>query len=653
MNITDLIVDFIKEGNVVEFPGMGTLTSSTVSAHHDAATGTYYPARRTVVLNGTLNGNQSVIRKIAENECVTVEIAEMMWKNYVDALNDKLQRDPNGHDFNGIGNLRRVGNKVVFTAKEGLDLDADKRLEQPLENVATYTPKQVEDPFAAFEKKTTPAPEPKPAPAPKPVEPAPAPKPVEPAPAPKPVEPVPAPKPVEPAPAPKPVEPAPAPKPVEPAPAPKPAVAPEPKPAVDDTNTFKPFIESVAATTAATAAASASAEHLSEVKKMLDEIPASNKSEKETRRAEKAAAKAEKEARKAAEKAEKEAAKKAARLAKEKESAAKEAEKALRHREKSAAKAEKAPAITSMPTPPAASEDRHEKKKHGWLWIILLLLLALIACTVYYFFLKGKTVSGESYAKEVSWSRYDAADRMPMGAIDFDMLNLQEFDEGRIASTVNDVHVYMSEYIHNFLLARHYSNAFVPMMNSIDQYAGERLHELMVPGMSSKRFHPYTDFWMDRHVGSYQNWGGRYYQFKVQEELMDVELLENVLDELVVRLGLHADGFGLTGNGAAAKTDQHKSLVDRPFEETVPDAPTFRNSKQGYDIIAGFATDKRKANKLANQLKKLGSDAYIISKSGGYYISMGSAPTLTAAQAMENHIKTWYQGPVSIKNFND
>ena len=78
MNITDLIVEFIKEGNVVEFPGMGTLTSSTVSAHHDAASGTYYPARRTVVMNNTQSGNQAIIRKIAESECVTVEIAEMV-----------------------------------------------------------------------------------------------------------------------------------------------------------------------------------------------------------------------------------------------------------------------------------------------------------------------------------------------------------------------------------------------------------------------------------------------------------------------------------------------------------------------------------------------------------------------------------------------
>ena len=209
MNITDLIVEFIKEGNVVEFPGMGTLTSSTVSAHHDAESGIYYPARRTVVMTGAQNGNQAIIRKIAESECVTVEIAEMMWKNYVGALDDKLQRDPNGHEFNGVGVMRRVGNKVVFDAKEGLDLDADKRREQPLENVATYTPKNVEDPFAAFEKPAEPAPAPAP-------EPAPAPAPAAP--------PVPVPAPAS-QPAPEP-EPAPAPQ---PEPEQKPAPQPAPK----------------------------------------------------------------------------------------------------------------------------------------------------------------------------------------------------------------------------------------------------------------------------------------------------------------------------------------------------------------------------------------------------------------------------------------
>lgn len=604
MNITDLIVEFVKEGNVVEFPGMGTLTSSTVSAYHDAASGTYYPARRTVVMTAAQSGNQAIVRRIAESECVTVEIAEMMWKNYVGALNDKLQRDPNGHEFSGIGIMRREGGKVIFAAREGLDLDADKRREQPLENVSTYTPKNVQDPFAAFEKTAEPTPAPSSEPA---------------------LE--------EPAPERGPEESAPAPEPIKPAAEPAPNKVQEPAP--------EPTIESVPATEA-----SASAKHLSEVKRMLDEIPASPKTAKEARRAEKAAAKAEKEARKASEKAEKESARKAALLAKEKEADAKEAEKALRQRQAQAA---------TNTTAPATTEGGDKKKKRGWLWVVILLLLVLAGGAVYFLMGRGAKTAGGSYAKEVQWSRYDDADMMPLGTIDTNMLNLLEFDEDRIAGTVDDVHAYMAEYIHNFLLARHYSNAFAPMMNSLDQYASGRLHELMVPGISSKRFHPYTDFWMEHNIDSYKAWGGRHYQYKVQGELMDVELLENMLDELVVRLGLHADGFGLANKGVAGqgKNNQYKSLVDRPFEETVPEAPTFRNSKQGYDIIAGFATDKRKANKLANQLKKLGSDAYIISKSGGYYISMGSAPTLTAAQAMEDHIKAWYQGPVSIKDFNE
>ena len=71
MNITELIVEFIQEGNVVEFPGMGTLSSSNVSAHHDAATGTYHPARRTVAMVDSLSGNKAIVRRIADRECVT------------------------------------------------------------------------------------------------------------------------------------------------------------------------------------------------------------------------------------------------------------------------------------------------------------------------------------------------------------------------------------------------------------------------------------------------------------------------------------------------------------------------------------------------------------------------------------------------------
>ncbi len=609
MNITELIVDFIKQGNVVEFPGMGTLSSSNVSAYHDAATGTYYPARRTVSLSNSVSGNKAIVRQIAERECVTNDIAEQMWVNYIGALKDKLERDPNGHEFPGIGVLRMSGNRVAFTALEGLDLDADKKHEKPLEHVATYTPKNVEDPFAAFDKPAAPKAEPEPEPEPEPA-PAPAPEPVMDAdPEPEPVKP-------EPAPEPEPT-PAPAPEP-EPAPAPVPPVAP------------------------------ATPDHLSEVKRMLDEIPSSPKDAKEARRLEKAAAKAEKEARKAAE----EASRREAQNAKEQERRNREHEKevlkAMKEREKQARKNKE-----NKP------EKEEKKKKRGWLWLLLLLLL-LIGCGVYYFTqMRGNTVQVGSYAKDVPLSYSDQF----TGHI-----GLLQFDENDIRNSEVKVHNFMADYIHHFLIERHYGNAFVPMMNKVDEYASNRLNELMVESYCVKRFFPYDDFWMTRHYAAFKEGGAAHadcmameggahqHRSTVQGELMNVDLLDNILDDVVVSLGLHPDGFG-GGYGAGgrgnANAGKARVVDNKPYVEVVPEAPTFKNSKQGFDIVAGFFTSKKSANKCANQLKALGSDAYIISKSGGYYVSMGSAPTRTAAEAMEKHIKSWYKSDVKIYNFNE
>ena len=592
MNITDLIVEFIQQGNVVEFPGMGTLTSNNVNAYHDTATNTFFPARRTVVMNETLVGNKAVIRRIAERECVTNEIAEQMWNNYVAALKDKLQRNPDGHEFPGMGRLHLKGSKVVFDALEGLDLDADKKHEQPLENVATYTPKAVEDPFAAFEKPAAPKP-------PEPEVPKKEPE----------VEKV---------------------KVVPPTPAP----APEP--------------EVVAAVASA---AVPSSDHLSEVKRMLDEIPSSPKSAKEIRRAEKAAAKAEKEARKAAEEAEKararekEEARKAAEenakaLAKEREQNALKAEKEKEKAERAALKQQKA----------EKKEKKEKKKRRTGLWLLLLLLLLLIAGAVYYFTqVYHPAPKGESCAKDVTLSYRDQFT---------DDYALLKFNEQDIVKNAGLLHGFMADYVKAFLMGRHYGNAFAAVMNQVDEYANSRLHELMVEGYCVKRFFPYEDFWLERNYSEYKDAGAHYYRCMVQKELMNFDLLDGILDDVVMNLGLHADGYGYGygadgaagGRGRAAAA---KSASDKPYVEVVPEAPTFKDSKQGFDIIAGFFTSKKSANKCANQLKALGSDAYIISKSGGYYVSMGSAPTRTAAEAMEKHIKSWYKSDVKIYNFNE
>ena len=584
MNITELIVEFVQQGNTVEFPGLGTLTGSNVSAYHDTATGTFYPARRTVVMNNSLSGNKAIIRHIAEKECVTNDIAEQMWNNYIAALSDKLHRSATGHEFPGLGRMMLKGSSATFEALPDLDLDANKKHEQPLENVATYTPKAVADPFAAFDKPTTPTPAPEPEPLPEPVP-----------------------------------EPAPAPT-TEPKPITPPTLEPEPK--VD-------VIPPIAATPTSTA------DHLSEVKRMLDEIPSSPKDAREKRLAEKAAAKAEKEARKKVEEAEKAAARKAEQAMKDQARAAKEQAKAAKEQQKMAARIQK-------------QEKKEEKKRRGWLWILVLLLLLLLGFGAYYYFTHRGVPSGESCAREVELSYKDqfTEDR-----------NLLTFEENDINRSCILVHNFMADYVHQFLLARHYGNAFAPVMNQVDQYANDRLHELMVEGYCVKRFFPYEDFWLKRNYAEYKEAGAQYYRCKVQGELMNLDLLDGLLDDIIVSLGLHADGYGLKGYGQAggnggAKANAYKKN-DQPYVEVVPEAPTFRNSKQGFDIIAGFFTSKKSANKCANQLKVLGSDAYIISKSGGYYVSMGSAPTYTAAQAMEKHIKSWYKSDVTIKNFNE
>ena len=593
MNITDLIVEFIQQGNVVEFPGMGTLASSNVNAYHDAATSTYYPARRTVVMTETLSGNKAVIRHIAERECVTNEIAEQMWANYVEALKDKMQRNPKGHEFPGMGCLRLSGSKVVFDALEGLDLDAGKKHEQPLENVATYTPKAVEDPFAAFEKPAAPKPpvveEPK-------------------------KEPV-----VEQ------VKKEPAVEPVVPTPAPAPTPAPEPEVVV-----------------AAAATAVSASDHLSEVKRKLDEIPSSPKSAKEVKRAEKAAAKAEKEARKAAEESRRNAVEARKAAIKESEQKAKKAAKEKEKAERAALKQQKA----------EKKEKKEKKKRRTGLWLLLLLLLLLIGAAIYYFtqVYQPAPKSG-SCAQEVTLSYRDQFT---------DDYALLKFEEQDIRKNAGQLHDFMADYIKTFLMGRHYGNAFAAVMNQVDEYADSRLHELMVEGYCVKRFFPYEDFWLERNYGEYKDAGAYYYRCMVQKELMDFDLLDGILDDVVMNLGLHADGYGYGygangGNGAAAGKGRGgaNTVSNKPYEEVVPEAPTFKDSKQGFDIIAGFFTSKKSANKCANQLKALGSDAYIISKSGGYYVSMGSAPTRTAAEAMEKHIKSWYKSDVKIYNFNE
>ena len=619
MNITELIVEFVQQGNVVEFPGMGTLTGSNVSAHHDAATGTYYPARRTVALTATMSGNKAIVRHIADKECVTIDIAEQMWGNFVAALDEKLKKDTAGHEFPGLGTLRQQGGKVVFEAIEGLDLDAGKKHEQPLENVATYTPKAAPDPFAAFD---TPQPA---APAETPVE-----------------------------------------------PEPEPAPAPEPEP--------EPVAAAVAATAATAAAATTSAADLNEIKKQLESMPSSTDNGKSARQAAKEAAKAEKEAAKALaeaekaaakeakelekqqQKAEKAAAKEAARAEKERAAAAKSVEKTAQQSKKESAKAvraaEKAAAKEARAALKAAKKAEKEarkdaaapsprKKRPAIVWVAIIALVLFGAGVVGYRLWRNHVpeTKGTNSAQHIELPPYSRFSRD---------LGMVAYDEAMIDDSRLKVDAFMDEYIRGYLTDRHYLNARAVVMDRIDEYANQRLHELMTDQrFAVQRLFPFDDYYYRFCYGELQQVGGYISRCRVQGELMNAERLDQFLDALISEMGLHPDGTRVGTAGAAGNGTANNAGKNAEYVENVPPAPTFKASKQGFDIIAGFCTQKSHADKMTNQLKSLGCDAYIINRSGLYYVSMGSASSQTAAEALYSHIKSWYKGDISIKNWNE
>ena len=141
----------------------------------------------------------------------------------------------------------------------------------------------------------------------------------------------------------------------------------------------------------------------------------------------------------------------------------------------------------------------------------------------------------------------------------------------------------------------------------------------------------------------------------MQKELLDMRVLDSILDRVVTELGLEPDaGAPRTAEQVQqVKTEERKAIENRkPKEEPAPvKVNVEQDSRQGFDIIAGFYLDRASAARLTARLHELGSDAYIIEKNNMYYVSMGSAKNRTAAEALFKHIKGWYDGDVAIKQW--
>ncbi len=599
MNITDLIVELLQKGQSIELPGIGTIGSEIKEPYHDPQTRTYYPATRAIVFDEATKGDNHIVDILAERECVGTDVATQMWRNYIDALADKLKRTGT-HNFGSLGTLACDNGHYGFTMTEGLIIDAGDGSEKPLEGIKTYNHDNEADPFAQFEGTAAEPVAPKPEPKPEPV-----------------IAPV-----------------------VKPTPEPQPAPEPKPEPLVDLEKQRQ--------------AVEAERQRIEAERRAKEEREAARKAEE----AERERIKAEKEAAELRAKAEKEAAKKAE---KERAKAEKEAVKAAKIAKKERKEAEKQAALQAKknkeladelmnpkPTTEKKKDKKKKEKKHFPWWILLLLLLLLIAGGCYYYFTNYYTPIDKTDTLPTNLTSKLDVPAYNSLTYNTDMI---QYDTRDITANCNQVCDLMNEYIMQYLADRRYTGARVQMMDRVRQYAGDRLTELLGDRFAVQRLIPYSDYIYQYCEPHLKNVRAAKSRVTVQTELMNSGMLDDFLNQIIEELGLQPDGGVAAAPTAKPTQPTNKAQKDKAVAEEPLTANMQTSSKQGFDIIAGFFLSQENAVRMTARLHSQGCDAYIIEKSGKYYVSMGSAPSRTAADALFKHIKSWYDGDIVIKQW--
>jgi chemotaxis protein histidine kinase CheA len=671
MNITDLIVELLEKGQKVVMPGIGTLDTVQRTAYHDPATHTYYPAGRAIAFSEKSDEECDIVKVLAERECINEEVAKQMWLNYIDALTDKVKRSGR-HTFGRLGTLTCDDKRTFgFKMTEGLVLDADSKGEMPLQDVKTYSHEDEEDPFARFDEEETPSQE---APA------------VEAEPEPE-QEPIAVP---------------------EPMPSKEESHWDESLKKLEDMDKEMPAIDPKADERTEKerlkAEKKAEAERIKMEKKaaeqqryeeeMLEkqrkeaekrEAEEKRKAAEELRkaeeRAEKERIKAEKEAEASRRKAEKEAAKADAKAEKERIKAEKKAAALAAIAARENAKAEAAVRSNAnmdavkQAAAQLAQEERQrreaekqaekerrraekktakddDKKRRVWP-IILIILALLLLCGGAAYYLLTRNNGAKPAVATASTTHIDAPAVTPF-TYNPDMI---DYSGREIAEQGDMVCLFMQDYINTYLADRGFSSARVPMMDRIRQYANERLEQMLGERFAVQRLLSYDDYIYNHNESFLKNRYARSCRGKVQSELMSYRALDNMLYRLADELGLQPGNGGqkTAAEVQQVKADEQKAIERRKQAAPPTDSPVYvyveKGSKQGFDLIAGFYLNKNTAAKMTAKLHDMGCDAYIIEFNDLYYVSMGSASSQTAAEALYKHVKSWYDGDLVIKKW--
>lgn len=604
MNITNYLVDYLKLGNNVEIPQIGILAIKEIAAHYDIESATFYPTTYTLEMSRQMLGDTAFVEYLAQKECVSVATAERFLKNYGDALADKIEKEGECQ-LGELGVFSKTdAGTYSFQPQPNLNLGEKSQISAPVSGVKYFAEQAAADPFAVYEQPFDEIqPEPEPIVEPEPV-----------------------------------VEPEPEPETVVEEPIvdeePEPVVEPEPEPVAEEP---------------------APAEPEETAHPVEPEQPAEDKEEPAAEKEEPAAF----------------------------------------------APAENDDTISTLKQLDAiehsdgddffADTKKKKKKKGGCLKIILFTLLGLIVVLACAFALdhyllnsKGRnwvadktgmeqlkmTVEEEESLPEVVTTKYNDAEQTEENIISTEeQENTDEasgkaskhidptdrdnitnhtfslegitFDANEKAAATDEVMANMDNYLSQYLKRRNQLKNKELFMSQVKSFVGDRFESLL----PDQEYDPYAllsyrDYVRESYMDVLKRLKINHKIGDIQGELMEQATLDALLDKMI-------EDNGFT---AAPQTLQKEKTQVQP--QSARQNNTVRtDSKQGFDIIALVSTSKTTAQNESARLKAKGCDAYVIDKNGLYYVSMGSADSRTAAEKKYWHIKEWYKGDISIKQW--
>lgn len=575
MNITNYIVEFIKQGNAVEIKGIGTFVPVTIPTYFDEDVKAFYPSIKTVEFSTSCGkGNQQMISYIAKQEFVGITTAEKLWDNYIDALNDKIKTESK-HEFADLGVLMYdAENGYTFKAAEGLNFSKETRHLSALKGVETYTLEEGrEDPFYKFENPTIPEPEEE-----------------------------------------KPEE-------IEAEQQPEEAQEViENVEEIDETKAFDPEIEQ--------ASIDETSEETNE--EQAEDVPEAVASEPKT-------------------------------IEEVAEESKKWFEKTVENNNTEA--------IKQTETVAEVAEQKKPSKKKIIIPIIVVLLLLLLGGAYYYFVVvKDMAIPFiNDKAKETSQAELPAVLDTTVVATDdtvalqqvegedteevdlFKGANVFTFDYTLVpvenkdvvipeaSSTIIDV---ITPKIEKFLKRQYYTTAKDLMVERLNEYIVRRLKEML----DDNFFHP-------ARLVNYDNYITGYCTNKLQRQRVS-RAKSAIISEIQIN-GLFDDFLNELVDAGLVKRDKIEFVPKQKQKEQggVPIAEMRLRSKQGFDIIAGFFKNRDNAAREADRFRRRGADAYVINKGNLYYVSLGSAPSQTAAEALLRQLRTWNKENMVIKKW--